>query len=131
MRSALVLALVGAMLLAGCANKGTQSISNNPDSFRYIADWENKVGTDRFPWKNSYGVAEVAVPGAGDAGSLRVVVKDASGNAVYDQTHTGASAMRERTSQAPAGDWSIELIFGSFRGHVEVNVRGVPPTTAP
>lgn len=128
-RALLALALL-AVLLAGCAS-GTKQVSNTVDSFRYTGTWDNNVGTERFPWQNTRGQAEVYVPQAGDAGTLRVQVLDAGGASVHDDTYTGPGTTRVRSSAATPGEWTVVLVFDAFKGPVDVSVRAVAPAAAP
>lgn len=127
---ALAAALALAVLLAGCAERGSQQVSNNVDSFRYTATWETKLGTERFTWENTRGQAEVFVPKAGDTGLLTVVVKDAGGAEVYREDHVGLGSTRTRTTSSAPGTWGIELVFDAFKGQADVSVRAVAPAQA-
>lgn len=108
--------------LAGCAGKGTQQVSNNPDNFRYTATWEGKSGQESFAWPNSRDAATVSVPKAGSSGSLTVRVLDANGAQVFQRGLDGESLLGERTSTGAQGTWRIELGFAGFTGDVDVRV---------
>lgn len=131
MRALPALAVVLAVLLAGCAERGKEQLSNNVDSFRYSATWETKIGTNTYAWENTKGQAEVYVPQAGESGVLTVRVKDAGGTVVYQEDHVGLGSTRVRTTAGSPGAWTVELVFEAFRGQVDVSVRAVAPAASP
>ena len=124
-RALLPALLVGALLLAGCASqKGGQDVSNNPDAFRYSANWETKSGTDTYTWSNSKTTAMMNVAVAPGQGSLLVKVTDAAGKPVWDSgVLAKPSSARTATASGAAGNWRIDIVYEGFAGNVTVQAH--------
>lgn len=123
MRAGVVALVMLAVALAGCG-KGTESLSNTADNFRYTGEWSGKGDTLRYAWSNSKAGANLTVSGDATAGSVQVRVADAAGAPMGEGgLAPGSPTARARLGPGQPGDWRVEIAFTGFSGQVTVQVR--------
>lgn len=128
-RAALAGLVLLAMLAAGCA-KGSDSISNSPNAFRYSGQWQGFSGTKEYDWVNHRGGAEVRLSGDATQGSVGITLRDAAGTEVL-QAQPLQPGVRPVSQAGQPGTWRITLTFQGFHGDITVNVVATEGRAAP
>lgn len=90
-------------------------VSNVPDNFSLQATGVSNVSaTLTYLWPNSGTRATINHSTTTQAGSTRLVIKDAAGTTVYSKALS--PSLNEPTSAGVAGTWTVQLTLTSYTG---------------
>lgn len=107
-------------LVAGCGDSLTldpfqPEVSNATDNFALQATGvSNASGTNTYTWQNTGTRATINHSTTTQAGSARLVIKDAAGTTVY--TKALVPSLNEPTTAGVAGTWSVQLVMTGYSG---------------
>jgi hypothetical protein len=97
-------------------------VNNAADSFQLQATGvQNVTTTLTYTWRYTGTVANVNHSTTTTAGSVRLVVRAASGTQVYDKQLQ--PSLNEQTGTGPAGDWNVQVVFSGYSGTVNFRMQ--------
>ena len=123
MRTAVLLVL---LLGAGCSSAegpaANLSVSNDSDSFLFIAQSLDRIITDhlQYVWQHTTGTVTVSQQATINEGQVTMVIKDKDGTVLYTsdlKTQGDFATMTGTTS-----DWTIDITMVKVRGDVVFSV---------
>ena len=126
-RTAIVVAAL--MVLSACGSDPTDPIAqfepqvnNATDSFQLQATDVTDVGTFlQYTWQNTGTQASVDHSTTTASGAAGLVIKDASGTTVYDQSL--APSLNEDTASGSSGSWTITVELSQYSGTLNFRVQ--------
>ena len=126
-RTAIVVAAL--MMLSACGSDPTDPIAqfepqvnNATDSFQLQATDVTDVGTFlQYTWQNTGTQASVDHSTTTASGAAGLVIKDASGTTVYDQSL--APSLNEDTASGSSGSWTITVELSQYSGTLNFRVQ--------
>lgn len=116
-------AVVGVLLVAGCASFGGRNCDISPGDFACQFGGTGNLDESE-SWENPSSTAELTVQ-LGGSGEITVTLLDADGQQVLQETVSAESggAQETRTSSAGAsGQWTVQ-IQGNYSGGLQVKVE--------
>jgi len=129
-RVALAGALATTLFLAGCGSNPTTAptpgiqpqIVNNTDDFSYqVSNVGDYSGTTTYWWQNTGISANVNQSTTVSAGSMTLVIRDASGTQVYSRSLADNGTFV--TADGVAGLWTIQVVYASSSGTVNFRAQ--------
>lgn len=97
-------------------------VGNAADTFQFQATGVTNVTTTvTYPWDNAGTRATVNHSTTTTAGSALLVIKDASGAAVYSKPLS--PSLNEPTTAGQAGRWSIQLTLTGYSGTINFRAQ--------
>ncbi len=119
-----------ATMFAGCADIGVdgmrttdhKSVGNVKDSFGYSMSATNKTKVETYKWENTASKAMIGLSGSVQQGELRLVIKDAAGLTVFQETYTGNGSESVSTNRGLSGMWTIQMTFDDYYGALSMGV---------
>jgi len=118
--------MAGVVLVAACGDSTTApgrdpEIVNAIDNFQYqITDIRDFSGTQVYSWQNTGTTATVNQSAAVAAGSVTLVLRDASGVEVYSRSLADDGTFS--SSAGTAGTWTVRVIYSSADATVNFRV---------
>ena len=119
-------ALACVALVLGCGDDPLApfepEVNNATDSFQFQATGvQNVTTTLTYTWRNTGTVANVNHSTTTTAGSVRLVVRAASGTQVYDKQLQ--PSLNEQTGTGPAGDWNVQVVLSGYSGTMNFRLQ--------
>ena len=113
----------------GCSSStepGIQpQITNATDNFQYqVSNVQNFTGTQNYNWQHTGTKADVNQATTVTAGSMVLIIKDAAGVEVYNQSLAVNGTVE--TGVGTAGMWSIKVVYSDASGTVNFRVQKHP-----
>ena len=117
---------VAAAAILGCSSAtspGSQpQVTNAPDNFQYqVSTVQAFTGTRTYQWQNTGAKATVNQATTVTSGSIVLVIKDASGTELYNQSLAVNGTVD--TGSGTAGLWTIRVVYTNATGTVNFRVQ--------